>query len=631
MLYGSRAVEDQVKGPGGLQTSNKERIILLLGDFPDALDRTLFRWGFRTRLIAKEGLRSHQSEWLKEASAVLVDGSIGSATELLKKAQESKIPSVLIRAPSFLRGEIHAGVIFEDWPGVEEVRRAIQRLVACAPPTHKTPIPTEEFLTFLRERFGLVFPSRRSVEVRDSVRQRMTALRLPTASSYLDRLQRSGPLDREPDHLLDPLLVGETYLYRTPSHFETLRYQILPELMDTPRSGPLRIWSAGCSSGEEAYCLAATLLQKMPARKVDVLGTDVHRKALEAGRSGSFGAYSQRSPLPGWLQHYLPEKDGIVYANSELKNVVRFEYLNLLAWATGMVPGPHQEFDVIFCRNVLLYFDPPAARSILEALARRLRIGGVLFLGPSETVLGGETGLQVRAGLECFYLEKCPPGSSTPPRRLPLTSSEPGTPKPKKVWSGRFRAPLTEKFPWQTRPETPKPPPIPEEEQLVADGFLRMDEEDFLVARKLFEKARLLAPHAHSPRVGLLFLEANDGLYDRAQAGCEALLEKGAKSPELFYLMGLLADNRGDLKVSKRRFERALFLDSNCFMARFRLAELHQRNGESRPAVREAQNLLEQLRRLEPGALVPLSGGMAREAGEALCLGLLSHETSGRL
>jgi tetratricopeptide (TPR) repeat protein len=153
-----------------------------------------------------------------------------------------------------------------------------------------------------------------------------------------------------------------------------------------------------------------------------------------------------------------------------------------------------------------------------------------------------------------------------------------------------------------------------------------LDQEDFPRARKEFLRIRSENPRSHGARLGLLFLEANEGNYRLAISGTRTLAEEGSTSPELYYLRGILADHEGQVQEAQSHFQRALFLDNNCLMARLKLAEILAQLGDPRGSFREARNLLEQLRNLEPGALVPLSGGLSREALEALCLGLLSEE-----
>lgn len=601
------------------------REVLVFGPLPAGVERSLRRWDYRTRQLPPGTRIRGEVPELRQASALIVDGQRPEASEILQKAFEIQLPSVLLRAPDFLAGERFAGMVYRGSPGPEEIRRAVNRLVSCPPPSRSAPIPSSLFLSFLRSHFGLTFPPRRSAEVRDAVHQRMVALRLPTAQSYRERLERAGPEDREPDHLLSSLLVQETYLYRTPSHFATLEKQRLPLLASRSHPADVRAWSAGCSTGEEAYSLGALLLSRLPPERVEVIGSDVSRQALLQASQGTYSGYSIRETIPEGVQRWFESRSGSLVASPTLRRRVHFDYLNLATWAEGLTPGPEGDFDVIFCRNVLLYFAPDCSRRILQRMARLLRPGGVLFLGPSETVLGGETELQVRAGVDCFYLEK--PGGPPPSRIPPPAPSSPPPPRPEPPPLPSSRDSLGSNLPPWERLKREQPPPSPDHlDRVLARGFRLLDQEDFPAARREFSYAQRQDPRSHGARLGLLFLEANDGNYRLAAAGSRVLAEEGSTLPELFYLQGILADQDGKPEEALQHFQRALFLDPNCLMARLKLAEIHSRTGDRRGSTREAQNLLEQLRNLEPGALVPLSGGFSREALEALCLGLLSDE-----
>lgn len=617
------------------QDNRKDRVVLTFGEIPGAVPKALERWGYKLRTFdPKEIRRSPTSlEKIREGSCCfLVNGAHFLAPEVLLEVRKVDLPLILFSAPRFLTGESVAGAIFPDFPGAEEIRRTIAKLVACPPPQEDASIPLDPFLEFLRQRYGLVFPPRRSREIRDAIRSRMVALRIPTSAAYLDRLQRIRFGDREGDHLLQSLLVGETYLYRTPEHFETLRLKILPEMLRRWPEGPIRALSAGCSSGEEAYCLGAVLLERLPSHRVEVVGVDVHRHALEQANRGVFASYSQRSTLPPYIAEFFDSRESELMANRTLRQVVRFKYLNLSSWIESSARHSEGLFDVVFCRNVLLYFDAETSRRILVSLAERLRPGGVLFLGPSETVLAPDTGLRVRSGLDCFYLEKALASSPPPASSLPkLSESLP----PARDFEGpnlerarKLGLLDPKRLPWDKDPK-PEPEGSPPEsplrvERWIENGFKQFDEEDFVEAESSFRKALSLNPEALEAEVGMLFLEANQGNLGPALAKGKELASKGANHPRLFYLMGLVSDLKRDHGTARRYFEKALYLDPNCYMARFRLAELKSRDGLDKDAKREARNLLEQLRELEPGSLVPLSGGMSREALETLCLGVLN-------
>lgn len=655
--------------------------MLLVGPVPAEVARTLERWGFRPSSLPDAEAGRAGPSFLRGQKGVIVDGASPDGLRLLRQARGTGIPTVVYNTADVFSTEAAAGTYYRTYPGPEELRRALTRLASFPLPEPNMAIDPAPFEEFLKERYGIVFPSRRTTELREAVRERLTVLRIASTQAYLNRLRAlADPADREADHLVASLTVGETYLYRTPSHYDALRRQKLPSLLAEKGTEPVRALSAGCSTGEEAYCLGAILLDLFPPEQVEVIGADVSRAALEIATEGRYSGHSLRSDMPREIARHFETVDGAVSPGAALRRRTSFVYLNLASWAEGRSSGPSGPFDVIFCRNVLLYFDPPRATAILRLLASRLRAGGVLFLGPSETVLGGETDLRVVAGPDCFYLEKPGPrlaaalGGSPPAR--PAGTGEPPAPSPpsrppskphsagidlaamasspsRSQPPGRAgaRDPMGSSPPARPGSSPPSRPgsvpvrpgsvppsrpgssrPIDGEspvDTLVRRGFRKLDEEDFQAAERCFETAAREDVAALGPRIGYLYLKANQGEYDQAFAGCVELASGGATRPELYYLMGLLADLKGDTPMARREFERALFLDTGCFMARFRLAEIYCRLASWAEASREARNLLEQLRNLAPGSLVPLSGGMSREGLEALCLGLLKSDGAG--
>lgn len=168
--------------------------------------------------------------------------------------------------------------------------------------------------------------------------------------------------------------IGETSFLRQPAHFAALT-ELLPALLIRADGAPLRVWSAGCSSGEEAYSLAAVLM-KAGVGPLQILGTDVRAEAIAQAQSGRYRPWSLRGTdegaIAGWL---IVEHDGAVAVHPSLRELVTLEVHNLIR-----DPYP-ADLDVIFCRNVLMYFHEDAAAEVLAGFARALRPGGVLILG----------------------------------------------------------------------------------------------------------------------------------------------------------------------------------------------------------------------------------------------------------
>ena len=193
-----------------------------------------------------------------------------------------------------------------------------------------------------------------------------------------DVLRRAAAGERRVVHALcQAVSVGETFFFRHPEHFRTIASIVLPELMEKKIS-TVRAWSAGCATGEEPYSLAACLLDLLPPGiGVEVLGTDLLERNLAAARAGLYGAWSQRPSAPMLHRVFHPAPNHRVAVDDRVRAAVRFAEHNLLTAAPG-------EFEIVFCRNVLVYFSPEAARTAVRHLAAAVAPGGALFFGSMD-------------------------------------------------------------------------------------------------------------------------------------------------------------------------------------------------------------------------------------------------------
>jgi chemotaxis protein methyltransferase CheR len=186
----------------------------------------------------------------------------------------------------------------------------------------------------------------------------------------------------------EALTTNESFFFRDGKPFEHLR-RVLPRLLASrPPGASLRIWSAACSTGQEAYSVAMILQDLAPPpqrdRRAEILGTDIAQEVLARARDGSFTQFEVQRGLPvQLLVRHFRQEEGRWRIAPELRAMVRFERWNLLSDLR-----PLGRFEVIFCRNVLIYFDAPTKTRVLAALAAQLAPGGVLYLGGAETVLG---------------------------------------------------------------------------------------------------------------------------------------------------------------------------------------------------------------------------------------------------
>jgi chemotaxis protein methyltransferase CheR len=253
----------------------------------------------------------------------------------------------------------------------------------------------EEFsdiVNYMREEYGINLDKKKVL-----IECRMTKLLekrgLNSFGKYLDMLHqdRTGDMAAE---MVNCLTTNYTYFYREPDHFRLLQERILPKLMERRQYGGLDIWSAGCSTGEECYTLAMVLEECRRPNKymgnIRLLATDISGDALDKAQKGQYPAKElEKLPLE-WQKKYCAQVDDRTFqVNEELRYRIRFEKRNLLE------PRPSTErFDLILCRNVMIYFDRDARMRLVRMLEDALNPGGYLMIGHAELLTAGETVLE---------------------------------------------------------------------------------------------------------------------------------------------------------------------------------------------------------------------------------------------
>jgi chemotaxis protein methyltransferase CheR len=244
---------------------------------------------------------------------------------------------------------------------------------------------------FLRDRIGHELGEGKEYLVESRLGHLAADLKLVGVAELVDGLRR-GDDPKLIESACAAMITGETSFFRNASAFDRLKTMVFPALL-AERAGErrLRIWSAGCSTGQEPYSVAMMLLDNfVEARTWDVriVATDISAKLL---RQAEVGVYSNqevsRGLDPNWLRSYLHERGGRWSVGPEVRKLVRFERHNLLDGP----PHDSAEFDVILARNVLIYFAEGARAIVFAGFRRAVRDDGYLFLGESETILGQQT------------------------------------------------------------------------------------------------------------------------------------------------------------------------------------------------------------------------------------------------
>lgn len=249
----------------------------------------------------------------------------------------------------------------------------------------------EEFSKFARliyDESGIYMKDSKITLLSNRLRKRLAALSLSEFSDYYSYLEKltGDAKKKEYEELLDVVSTNETYFFRNERHFEALTDFCLPELAKIKKDRKLRIWSAACSTGEEPYTIAICVMEQMKlfhGWDIEIIATDIAPSVLEFAREGFYSGRRIEKVPPEMLKKYFTLEDkekGVYKINNELKKMVNFYYLNFFK-----NPFP-KNIDIIFCRNVMIYFDKVHQKELVANFYQSIYDQGFLFIGHSETL-----------------------------------------------------------------------------------------------------------------------------------------------------------------------------------------------------------------------------------------------------
>ncbi|MGQ1890217.1 CheR family methyltransferase [Thermophagus sp. OGC60D27] len=250
----------------------------------------------------------------------------------------------------------------------------------------------QAFSTYIYREYGIKMPPVKRLMLQGRLLKRIRDLKMKSYSEYRDFFFSREGQEKELLNFLNVVTTNKTDFFREPIHFQFLQESVLPAFSKREAAkGPFKVWSAGVSSGEEGYTIAIVLNEfklNHPGFRYQILGTDISTQMLEKGIKGIYKE-SKIDMVPGLLKkrYFLRSKDRLnptVRVIPELQKSIRFKYLNLMDQSYAEEEG----FDVIFCRNVLIYFDRITQEKVINRLCRHLRPDGYFFIGHSESLSG---------------------------------------------------------------------------------------------------------------------------------------------------------------------------------------------------------------------------------------------------
>ena len=437
------------------------------------------------------------------------------------------------------------------------------------------------FRSLIMRRTGLDFPPPRRHDLESGLRHALGQLR--DAARHNPRPARHSPppttLDalykalaaNDPlawDEIVDALTVCETYFFRNASQFEALRKHVLPELIaERRRQGnlSLRLWSAGCASGEEAYSLAILVRELLPDWQnwqLDILGTDINNRALEQAAHAAYRDWSFREAyaLP-WRDLYFVRFDTQYHLREDIRTMVRFAWCNLID-DCGTDPFVTRFVDVILCRNVILYFGAHFRRWVYQRLYQALAPGGWLVVGHADPSPPSFATFEARPFPGATFYQRPYPGV-LPPR--------PGT------------APLPAHHGADPPPDQPSLPPhsLPEAEEASAELHYR--------------QGRWHADRQH---------------WDEALFHCQQAVALDPTYTQAHYTLALIYQSLGQCEQAIEALRHTIYLARNWVLPRFTLAALYRQVGQTAQARRELRNVIALTAAMPPEATIPGGDGL---------------------
>jgi chemotaxis protein methyltransferase CheR len=267
--------------------------------------------------------------------------------------------------------------------------------------TPDIPMTNEEFRLLrdlIYQHCGLHFSESNKYLLEKRLSKQLRHHQFKNFKDYYYLLRYSQTRDQELAQAIDLLTTNETYFFREESQLRTFIQEIIPEIRarrEKEGSRRMRIWSAGCSTGEEPYTLAMLLLERAELRdwSIDIIGTDISQRVLQVARKGVYGPSSFRATDARHIRKYFEDFEGKFRIVDEARRMVSISHLNLFDRARVSLLG---SMDAIFCRNVIIYFDMEAKKKVIENFAQRLHPGGFLLLGHSESLASVSTRFVLR-------------------------------------------------------------------------------------------------------------------------------------------------------------------------------------------------------------------------------------------
>ncbi|MEK6635433.1 MAG: CheR family methyltransferase [Planctomycetota bacterium] len=453
----------------------------------------------------------------------------------------------------------------------------------------------DKFRQYIESRAGMYIDDSKKNSLKISLDARMNILGIKDYSAYYSLITTNAFGRKEFDELLYLVLIKETFFFRDDKQLQVLTKNILPELIEREKEKEIKIWSAGCATGEEPYSIAMAIMASTLSGgfNANVYATDICKEALERAREGVYNKSSVRAIDKEMLNKYFTPKEGRYYLNDQVKQLVRFDTVNLIE---PYFPMEGNLFDVIFCKNVIIYFRIDTVKAVIRRFYDVLTTGGYLFVGHSESLwqISDDFELEEISGVFLYRKNRksnvVVPSTKWLPQaqimcqgvgergqkigvKIPATVSYPSTPvkkltTKKSIYGKRDLSELIKKG-------------LQPSADIDYDSILENIEE------VLIDEPRNLDAHLLAGKI-----YANMGLYDKALKKSIDALEINDLCAEAYLLIGSIYYKIGEKGKAVSPFKKAIYLDDKSVLSHYYLGNLYKDSNLTEQAIREYKNVI---------------------------------------
>jgi chemotaxis protein methyltransferase CheR len=517
-----------------------------------------------------------------------------------------------------------------------------------------TPVPgradIEQFRTAVTSHLGLQYEDAKLDYLADVMRQRMQSVgraRFDSCSAYLGHLHASPKGSAEWRALAEQLTVNETFFFRNTDNFLALAERVLPErIRAKARTKQLRILSAGCSSGDEPYSLAIMVREALPdlaAWDVKIIGIDINPAILLKASQARYSEWSLRATSDDRRRSYFRADGADFVLAPEIQKMVSFEERNLvdvdpLFWQSLAC-------DLVFCRNVLMYFTPETARGVVHRISQALLPGGFLFIGHAETLRGITPEFHLCHTHGTFYYQQRDSRDAAPTATWPVPPGEPAVDLLPVVESTANWVDVIEhaatriatladartRLLHQTAPQATHDHPGSQAAEAAPARAWDLSLVLAAVRQERFADALALIgalpADSHEDPDALLLravLLTNHGRLKESEEVCRRMLALDELNAGAHYLMALCSEHAGDANGAIEHGQTAIYLDPGFAMPHLHLGILAKRSGDDDTAQRELGQALTLLASEDASRILLFGGGFSRDALLQLCRTQLS-------